>query len=198
MINLREPLTRNRIRSERRCAVVHLYLGLVPQRADHLVAAGDDFLAVFDAAEHFYFGCTRNSSLHDTKFGFTISHNKNTLQFFLRSLLCCWIHGGPLAALVLLELTLLAYSERLNGNRQNMRPGGCDDLCRAGEARPREVPRNIERDHHSEILCFLTRSLALRCRHTTGANDSSVANLDHATFESPVGNCIDGYVRRLV
>src|SRR5690242_9479009 len=109
MINLRGPLGRNRIRTERRRAVVNLYLRLVPQRADHLVAAGDDFLAVFEAVEHFYFGCTRNSSLHDPKLGFAITYNKNTLQFFLSSLLRCWIHGRRLAPLVFLELTLLAY-----------------------------------------------------------------------------------------
>ena len=40
--------------------VIHLYLRLVPDRANHLVAAGHDLVAFFETAEHFDIGGAGN------------------------------------------------------------------------------------------------------------------------------------------
>src|SRR5208337_602909 len=63
--------------------VVHLHLGRVAQRADDLVAAGDDFVALMQPVEHFDVGGARDAGLHFTKLGGVLPHDEHALQLFL-------------------------------------------------------------------------------------------------------------------
>src|SRR5215831_11477639 len=63
--------------------VVDLHLRVVLDGADHLIGAGDDLVAVLQAAEDFDIGCAGNAGFHLTELRFLSGNHEHALNLFL-------------------------------------------------------------------------------------------------------------------
>src|SRR5205085_2345444 len=67
--------------------VVDLNLSLVLERADHLVSAGDDLIALVEAAQHLDIGCAGDAGLHLVENRLAARNHEDALNLFLAGLL---------------------------------------------------------------------------------------------------------------
>src|SRR5579862_1536202 len=118
--------------------IIHLHLRLIANRADHLVTAGDDLVAIPQAAGHFDIGGAGDTGLDFSEYGLAARNDEYSLELFLERLLSCRIGArGGLGAAVLglhVQVAALPDGERLDGNREHVLPRGRGDLGSAGKS----------------------------------------------------------------
>src|SRR5438552_1935448 len=69
-----------RLGRDYRSLIIHFYLRIVQDRADHLVSTGDDLVALIEASQHFDVGGTGNPRFHLLEDRFPSRHHKNALK----------------------------------------------------------------------------------------------------------------------
>src|SRR3954451_20736397 len=70
-----------------RTLIIYFYLRFILDGPDHLVAAGDDLVAVLQSVQHFDIGGAGDSRLHLAEVRLLAGDHEDALHFFLASLL---------------------------------------------------------------------------------------------------------------
>src|SRR5579862_4298279 len=63
--------------------VIYFYAGAGTQRAQHFVAAGDDFVAFFQSLDDFNIGGACDARVYRNEFGFVVAQHEDALNFLV-------------------------------------------------------------------------------------------------------------------
>ena len=187
--------------------VVYFDGGAALKGAQNSIAAGDNLIALFEAAEDFDIGGAGDAGGDGDEVSALLlvvglEHVDALDELGLGG--CAGGSGcaasGRLAAVCGEDFLCggVSLDERLDGDGEGVGLVGGGDLCGGGEAGAEVVGGLVEGDDDFEVFGFFGAGGALRGGEAGGAEEGLVADLGDVAFEDAAGQGIDGDVDGLV
>src|SRR5579872_1734642 len=178
--------------------VVYFYAGARTQRAQHFVAAGDDFVALFQSLDHFDVGGACDPGVDRNKFCFVIAQYEYALNFLVVFYFGSFHRWGcrlhRTFFILSNQISLATNRQRLDGDRECVSSSRSRDLSSRGKAGTQVFGRILQRYYYLEIFRFLTGGCLLRSGNSGRSHDGVVADFGHYCFENLFWNRVNRYL----